>query len=171
MKSQLFIADARKFDAHPAAHTNVRRPVKFFGRAFDQHFLDSDCGRYRDRNVPIVMMVNGAHGKHLLDKERWFAMRKFFRGAGQRETDPPDALYMFLALVRLWLFRCWFHLQTPSTINLTQRRKDYNLRRREKRFLILITQPIGQHAIVLRDKKQLDDIVANEAIVRRAHAD
>ena len=106
MKSQLFIADARKFDAHPATHTNVRRPVKLLRSAFDQHLLDSDCGRYRDRNVPIVVMVNGAHGKHLLDKERRFAMRKFFRSARQRETDPPDSLDMFLALVRLWLFSC-----------------------------------------------------------------
>src|SRR6267142_4812842 len=108
MKSQLRVADARKFDTHPATYTHVRWPVKLFRVSFDQHLLASDCGRYRERNVPIVVMVNGAHRKHPLDKERRFAMRELFCSAGQRETNPPDALDMFFALVRLSLFGCWF---------------------------------------------------------------
>ena len=112
MKSQLFIADARQLDAHPAGPTNVRRPVKLLWRAFDQHLLNSYGGRYRDRNVTIVVMVNGAHGKHLLDEEGWFSMREFFRSARQRETNPPNSLDMLLALIELSLFGCWFQRLT-----------------------------------------------------------
>ena len=109
MKSQFLIVDERKLDAYPATYANIRRPVELFRASFDQHFLDTNGRRYRHRDMPVVVMVNGAHGKHLFDKEGWFAMREFFRSARQRETNPPNSLDMFCALIGLSMFRCWFH--------------------------------------------------------------
>ena len=119
MKSQLFIADSIQLDTNPAGYANVRRPVKLLWRAFDQHLLDSYSGRYRDRNMPIVVMVNGAHGKHLLNEESWFSMREFLRSARQGETNPSNSLDMLFALIGLLLFRGWFQ-RLISNLRLKQ---------------------------------------------------
>src|SRR5215813_9832735 len=72
---QLFVTDLVHFDADPATHADVWRPIEFLWRLFDQHLLDANRCWYGHRDVAVVMMVVRKHREHLLvDKPSRFAM-------------------------------------------------------------------------------------------------
>ena len=102
VQSQLFIADAFELDANPTAHANVGRPVKFFRRRFDQRLLDTNRRRDHNRDVPVLVMIVGAHGEDFFaDEESRLAMRKFLGGFRQRAANATDSLQMFFAIAEI----------------------------------------------------------------------
>ena len=112
MQSQLFVADAIEFNADPAAHSDVGRPVKLPGRLLDQHFLNADCRRDYHCHVPIVVMVNRAGGKDLLFNEKGrFTMRDFFPGFRLGKTNATNTLHVLLLNVSRLRFCYYVHVQ------------------------------------------------------------
>ena len=98
MKCKLFIADATKLNADPPGATDVRWFVEFLGRAFDQHRLDARGRGHHDRDVPVVVVIEGTHCEDLLaDEEGRFPVREFLGRIGQGVANAPDSLNMFLA--------------------------------------------------------------------------
>ena len=69
MESQFLIADVWEFNAYPAGAANIGRPVKFIWARFDQGRLNANGGWDHYGNVPIVVMIDGAHSKDLLTNE------------------------------------------------------------------------------------------------------
>src|SRR5262245_57582291 len=109
MKGQLFIADARDFDAYPAANADVRRAIELLRRFLDQHFLNADCGRNSDGNVTVTVMVVREHGEDLLaDKPGWLAMRNLLPGFRQGKAEAPHTFNLVTTVTR---FGCWCHIR------------------------------------------------------------
>jgi hypothetical protein len=97
---EFFICDAVDFDADPTATTDVRRPVKFLRRLFDQHLLNADRGRHGHRDMAVVVVIVRKHGKDFLaDKPRWFAVRDLFPRFRKRETNPAYTLDLLFAVL------------------------------------------------------------------------
>src|SRR5882672_5172076 len=93
MRSQLFIADAIKFNSKPPAYSYVRRPEEFLGRGLNQHSLNTNRRRQIDRYMTVVVMVVGKHDIHLfVDKKGRLAVRHFLSRLWQAGTNCPNTL-------------------------------------------------------------------------------
>src|SRR6185369_12000239 len=55
--SKFLVAYSVDFNSDPAADPDIRRPVEFLWRFFDQHFLNPDSGRNGHCNVSVVVMI------------------------------------------------------------------------------------------------------------------
>src|SRR2546423_1200313 len=115
--SSLSLTRSTSIPTQPAA-PNVRRPIKLFRRLFNEHLLDSNCRRHRHRDMTIVVMVVGKHGEHFFaDEPRWFAVRDFFPGLRQRQTDAPHAIDLRLTGRRSPHFHSSAHFDSASDAN------------------------------------------------------
>jgi len=76
MRGEIIVADLTELDADPSAGANIRRLVVTLRIGADQRGLRARLGRNPDGNMPIVVMVVGAHCKDALAGEkRRLAMR------------------------------------------------------------------------------------------------
>src|ERR1044071_8585677 len=98
MLRQLFVTNPIHFNADPTTHADVARTVEFLWRLVNQHFLNADGRRRSHSYVAVAVMIVGKHRKHsLANKPRRFTMRDFLPGAGERQTNSPDAFDLLFA--------------------------------------------------------------------------
>src|SRR5688572_21005632 len=99
VRFELFVADPIDFDSNPTPHAYVRRPIELLRRFLNQHLLNADRRRHRDRDVAIAVMIVREHGENFFsDKPRRLAMRNLFPSAGKRKANAPHALDLGLAV-------------------------------------------------------------------------
>lgn len=86
------VVNLAEFGADPSGHTHIGRPVEDGGLIGDHEFLYSGGSGNPDRDVAIIVMIIGTHGKHAFAQEEcWFSVRQLFRSFGQGETNAPDS--------------------------------------------------------------------------------
>lgn len=76
--------------------TNIWRSIELLGRLLNQRCLHSNRRRDDYSDVPIVMMIDGAHRKYALtDEEGRLAMRQFLHRLWKLQAGFPNTFRMF----------------------------------------------------------------------------
>ena len=97
MSGKLLVANAWKFDTHPARVAHVGRSIEFLWVTFDQSFLNPYSSGNNNCDVTVVMVIDRAHREDfLLHEERRLAVGDLFPRLRQSETETPNAFDVFL---------------------------------------------------------------------------